>query len=56
VREIDAQPGRYGGRDKAQAGKVMGIIGTVILGLGVLAILLIVIVAVSTSASGSATG
>ena len=37
VREIDASPGRYGGRDRAQAGKIMGIIGTVLLVLGVLA-------------------
>jgi hypothetical protein len=56
VREIDAQPGRYGGRDKAQAGKVMGIIGTVVLGLGVLAIILVVVVAAASSDSGSSTG
>ena len=31
VAEIDANPGRYGGRDKANAGKIMGIIGTVLL-------------------------
>ena len=34
VREIDATPGRYGGRDQANAGKIMGIIGTVLLVLG----------------------
>ena len=35
VKQIDAEPGRYGGRQKAMAGKVMGIIGTVVLVLGV---------------------
>ncbi len=37
VREIDANPGRYGGRDKANAGKIMGIIGTVLLVIGIVA-------------------
>ena len=35
VREIDAAPGRYGGRDQANAGRIMGIIGTVLLVLGI---------------------
>ena len=39
VREIDASPGRYAGRERAQAGKIMGIIGTVLLALGVLVII-----------------
>jgi hypothetical protein len=39
VRAIDAEPGRYGGREKAQAGKIMGIIGTVLLVLGVIALI-----------------
>ncbi len=39
VREIDANPGRYGGRDKANAGKIMGIIGTVFLIIGIIAII-----------------
>jgi hypothetical protein len=38
VREIDASSGRYSGRDKANAGKIMGLIGTILLALGVLAI------------------
>jgi hypothetical protein len=37
VREIDAQPGRHSGREKANAGRIMGIVGTVLLGVGVLA-------------------
>ena len=39
VKEIDAQPGRYAGRDQAQGGRIMGIVGTVLLVLGVLAII-----------------
>src|SRR5690349_15633434 len=38
VREIDANPGAYSGREQAFAGKVMGIIGTVLLVLGVLVV------------------
>ena len=37
VREIDANPGMYAGRDQANAGRIMGLIGTVLLVLGVLA-------------------
>jgi hypothetical protein len=53
VREIDGSPGRYGGRDRAQAGKIMGIIGTVLLILAVLAIIafIVLLVAVGTSSS-----
>ena len=36
VREIDANPGMYGGRDQANAGRIMGIIGTVLLVIGIL--------------------
>jgi hypothetical protein len=55
VREIDASGGRYTGRDRAAAGKVMGIIGTVLLALGILAIIafVVLIVAVGSSDSGS---
>jgi hypothetical protein len=42
VAEIDANPGRYGGRDKANAGKIMGIIGTVLLVLGIVGIIAII--------------
>jgi hypothetical protein len=51
VREMDASPGRYGGRDRAQAGKIMGIIGTVLLALAVVAIIAVVAVAVSVGDS-----
>ena len=39
MREIDASGGRFGGRGQAQAGFVMGIIGTVFLTLGFLYVL-----------------
>jgi hypothetical protein len=52
VREIDSSPGRYGGRDRAQAGKILGIIGSVLLVLGVLAIILVVVLAANSDPSG----
>ncbi len=36
TREINAEPGRYSGQGEASAGKIMGIIGTVLLILGLL--------------------
>jgi hypothetical protein len=39
VREIDAQPGRYEARGQAMAGYVMGVIATVLLVLGILAVI-----------------
>lgn len=39
VKEIDAQPGRWSGREQAQAGRIMGMIGTVLLVLGIIAII-----------------
>ena len=52
VKEIDANPGRYSGRDQAQAGRIMGIIGTVLLLLVVLAAIAFVALAVGVSESG----
>ncbi|WP_200956421.1 DUF4190 domain-containing protein [Nocardioides sp. Soil777] len=49
VKEIDAQPGRWSGREQAQAGRIMGIIGTVLLVLGVLAIAGLLVVAFAVS-------
>ncbi|MFC4783032.1 DUF4190 domain-containing protein [Nocardioides sp. MAHUQ-72] len=56
VREIDAEPGRYGGRDQANAGRIMGIIGTVLLGLGVLLIIGVIALAVAGTTSSSSSG
>ena len=33
LREIDADPGRYGRRDWVHIGRILGIVGTVVLGL-----------------------
>jgi hypothetical protein len=52
LREIDASPGRYSGREKASAGRIMGMIGTALLALGVIA-LAAAIVLVFAFASGS---
>ena len=49
VREIDAEPGRYAGRDQAKGGQIMGIIGTVLLALGVIGIVAIMGLAVSAT-------
>ena len=55
VREIDANPGRYSGRDQAQAGRIMGMIGTGLLVLGVLAVIAFVALAVSMGDSSDLT-
>ena len=34
--EIDGQPGRWSGRDQVQIGRVLGIVGSVLLGIAVL--------------------
>jgi len=51
--KIDANPGRFSGRDKANAGKIMGIIGTVLLIIGIIGIIAIIalIVAIPDSSS-----
>lgn len=43
VKEIDAQPGRYSGREQAQAGRIMGMIGTALLVLGLVGIFLLIV-------------
>jgi uncharacterized membrane protein YjgN (DUF898 family) len=51
VAEIDASQGRLGGRGAAQAGYVLGIVGTVMLGLAVLALVGAVLVFVVLAAA-----
>src|SRR6476469_1761992 len=54
VREIDANPGMYGGRDQANAGRIMGIIGTVLLVIGLLGLIVLILgLAVSSSSTTS---
>lgn len=49
VKEIDqAAPGTYTGRDLANAGRITGIIGTVLLILGVLAVVAIIALAIAS--------
>ncbi len=51
VREIDAAPGRYSGREKANAGRIMGLIGTILLVLGVLATIAVIVLVVAIAPS-----
>jgi len=59
VREIDANPNAYGGRSEANTGRITGMIGTVLLILGVIAIAaaiaLIVLGAANSSFDSSVT-
>lgn len=50
TREIDAEPGRWGGRGEANTGKILGIISTVLLVLGLLSVVAVLAIAVGTSA------
>jgi hypothetical protein len=47
VREIDASRGQLAGRGQAMAGKVLGIIGTILLILGLVYLAVVVVVGVS---------
>lgn len=53
LREIKANPGAYAGEGTASAGKIMGIIGTILLIIGVLAFIAIIAIAVAADSSGS---
>ena len=53
VREIDASRGMMGGRSSANAGRICGIIASVLLGLGVLAFVLFLVFAVAAGTSSS---
>lgn len=52
LREIRESPGRYSGEGLARAGQVTGIIGTILLALGIAALVLFIIIGVSTASSG----
>jgi hypothetical protein len=51
LKEIDAAPGQYSGRGMAQAGQILGIIGTVLLGLFLLALVAILVIFVVVEAN-----
>jgi hypothetical protein len=56
VREIDASGGQLGGRSAANAGRICGIIGTVLLGLSVLLLLGFLVLALGVGPSGGSGG
>lgn len=47
VKEIDASPAAYSGRGEASAGKIMGIIGTVLLALALAGITILIVIGVN---------
>lgn len=47
IKEIDANPGAYSGRSEANAGKILGIIGTCLLILFIVGITILIIVGVN---------
>lgn len=53
IREIDAAQGGMGGRSSAQAGRICGIIGTVLLAFSVLAVVAVVGLAVVGTTSSN---
>jgi hypothetical protein len=53
LRDIDASPGRYSGREKVSAGRIMGMIGTALLALGLLAIAALIALAVAITPSSN---
>ncbi|NUR06707.1 MAG: DUF4190 domain-containing protein [Nocardioidaceae bacterium] len=55
VDEIDASQGRLGGRGSAQAGYVMGIIGTALLALYLVFLVGFVLIALLTATTDSST-
>ncbi len=55
VDEIDASQGRLGGRGSAQAGYILGLIGTVLLGLGLLVLVGLLVLTIVSTVSSSTT-
>ena len=51
LREVDASQGQLGGRDMVNIGRILGIVATVLMGLGLLAVILFVLVAVIAASS-----
>ena len=53
MREIDASGGQMGGRDTVNVGRILGMVATALLVLGVLAFLFFVILGLSLASSSS---
>ena len=51
VKQIDANPNAYSGRGEANAGKIMGIVGTVLLILGVVLFGILIVVGLAVGSS-----
>ena len=49
LREIDAHPGSYSGRELASAGRIMGIVGTALLGVAIVVLLAFVALVVGAA-------
>lgn len=55
VKEIDANPGRYSGRDQANIGKIIGIIGTILLVVGLVVGVLVFATSLATMDTSTGT-
>jgi uncharacterized membrane protein YjgN (DUF898 family) len=55
LNEIDASQGRIGGRGAAQAGYILGIVGTVLLALSLLFLVVYLVIMVAVVGGGMAT-
>ncbi|WP_332644045.1 hypothetical protein [Aeromicrobium sp.] len=55
-KEIQANPGAYSGEGEVNAGRIMGIIGTAILGLSLLFLAAMLVIGVGVFATASTTG
>lgn len=51
VKEIDASPYAYSGRSEANAGRIMGIVGTVLIAVGVVAVIGLVVLGLAVGSS-----
>jgi hypothetical protein len=51
VKEIDASPHAYSGRSEANAGRIMGIVGTALIALAVVALIGIVVLGLAVGSS-----
>jgi multisubunit Na+/H+ antiporter MnhB subunit len=53
LREIDESPGRYGGREIVNVGRILGIIGTVFLVIGILGFAAIVLLGIGMATTST---
>ena len=53
LREIDASGGQLGGRDTVNVGRILGMIGTALLVLGLLAVLFLVVLGIGLASTST---